>query len=204
MPVPTRRPTAASAATAYCMRVVSATDTPRSAQRQQDDAAHAPAIDDGRRERADQSEERELSRRNEAGSLRRSGRPGRVDRGRFRSIRSLRAVENGPSAARLTLRRRLGVCRTPVKHRFGYEVTRPPGDESAPPPMGPAAGPFFACAVTTLTRRPDPTSSRPRRSSTRSCAPRAAARPLRRRSGRSWLARPMERAEAAAIRSGPR
>ena len=39
--------------------------------------------------------------------------------------RRLRAVENGPSAARLTMRRRLGVCRTPVKHRFGHEVPRP-------------------------------------------------------------------------------
>ena len=54
-------------------------------------------------------------------------RRGHVNRGRddVGPGRRLRAVENGPSAAWLTMRRRLGVCRTPVKHRFGNEVARP-------------------------------------------------------------------------------
>ena len=124
--------------------------------------------------------------------------------------RRLRAVENGPSAARLTMRRRLGGCRAPVKHRFGHAVARPPGDESAPPPMGPAAGPFFDCAVTALTRRPGPTSSRPRvivierrscsvfsddcSSTCRHLAPREPRR--------GWLVRPVERADARRSRNG--
>ena len=127
---------------------------------------------------------------------------GHVNRGRddVGPGRRLRAVENGPSAARLTMRRRLGVCRTPVKHRFGHEGPRPPGDESAPPPMGPAAGPFTACAVTALTRRPGPTSSRPRvhrRSDTRVNSRLASREPRR-----GWLARPVERADALRSRNG--
>jgi hypothetical protein len=62
---------------------------------------------------------------------------------------------------------------------------------TAPPPIGPAAGPFFDCAVTALTRRPDPTSSRPRviaidTDQLGSREPR-----------RGWLARPVERADAS-------
>ena len=75
--------------------------------------------------------------------------------------RRLRAVENEPSAARLTMRRRLGVCRTPVNIGSATRWLDRLG-RTAPPPMGPAAGPFFACAVTPLARRPGPTSSRPR------------------------------------------
>ena len=60
-----------------------------------------------------------------------------------------------------------------------------PGYESAPPPMGSAAGPFTDCAVAALTRRPGPTPSRPRVIVIeRPRIPRSAATPFDRRADR--------------------
>ena len=95
------------------------------------------------------------------------------------------------------MRRRLGVCRTPVKHRFGHEVTRPPGDESAPPPMGPAAGPFYRLRCHGAHTAPRPDVVTPAGACRRRQTRVASAMPQR-----GWLARPVERADALRSRNG--
>ena len=78
--------------------------------------------------------------------------------------RRLRAVENGPSAARLTMRRRLGVCRAPVKHRLGNGVSRPLGTN----PRRRRWDPLRARLLTALSRRSDGAPARRRHA--RECA----------------------------------
>ena len=52
------------------------------------------------------------------------------------------AWQNGPSAATLTVTASAGAIRTTANHRFGNQFRVTAGDETAPPPLGTAAGPF--------------------------------------------------------------